>query len=354
MARMRVGAIDSRGAGDEFFARRWRLGSSVRTRPAAYVSVRVVQDALSPIEASPGERDIVVVGSLRDSALLRYAESAAVDAFTDRVSINCILCSFEFGGKMLNEPTLDKLRSMRLNAMADTWQEQQRSTDIATLSFDERLGLLVDAQYMHRENRRLARRLNEAKLRHSQACIEDFDSVEKRGLSRSLVQKLATCSWIAEHLNVVLTGATGVGKTYLACALGQRACRNGYRVMYRRVPRLVDELTLARADGSLPRLLSRFARLDLLILDDWGITPLRDPDRRDLLEVVEDRDGSRSTLVTSQIPISKWHDYLGDPTVADAIADRLLHSAHRITLKGPSRRKDRKKSDSELSEQTNT
>lgn len=255
---------------------------------------------------------------------------------------------------MLNEPTLDKLRTMRLNAMADNWLKQQRSTDIATLSFDERFGLLVDTEYVHRENRRLARRLNEAKLRQGQACLEDFDNAEQRGLNKTLVQKLATSTWIAEHLNVVITGATGVGKTYFACALGQRACRNGYRVIYRRAPRLVDELTLARADGSLPRLLSRLARLDLLILDDWGITPLRDQDRRDLLEVVEDRDGSRSTLVTSQIPIDKWHDYLGDPTVADAIADRLLHSAYRITLKGPSRRKDRKKSNSKASEKDNT
>lgn len=218
----------------------------------------------------------------------------------------------------------------------------------------ERFGLLVDAEYMHRENRRLSRRLKEAKLRQSQACIEDFDNTEKRGLSKSVVQKLATCTWIADHLNVVITGATGVGKTYLACALGQRACRKGYRVMFWRAPRLVDELTLARADGSLPRLLSRLARLDLLILDDWGITPLRDQDRRDLLEVIEDRDGSRSTVVTSQIPISKWHDYLGDPTVADAIADRLLHSAHRISLKGPSRRKDRKSSKSKLSSKKST
>ena len=252
---------------------------------------------------------------------------------------------------MLKEPTLEKMRSMRLTAMAETWQEQQRSTDIATLGFDERLGLLIDAEYMHRENRRLVRRLSEAKLRHSNACFEDFDRCEKRGLTKTMVQKLATCTWIRDHLNVVITGATGVGKTYLACACGQRACRNGYRVMFRRVPRLLDELTLARADGSLPRLLSRFARLDLLILDDWGIAPLGDQARRDLLEIVEDRDGARSTLVTSQIPISKWHDYVGDPTVADAIADRIIHSAHRINLKGPSRRKDKKTSNSQLSEE---
>ena len=255
---------------------------------------------------------------------------------------------------MLNEPTLDKMRTMRLNAMANSWLEQQRNTELAALSFDERLGLLIDAEFIDRENRRLARRLSEAKLRDSQACIEDLDSVEKRGLPRSLVQKLATCRWIADHLNVVITGPTGVGKTYLACALGQRACRNGYRVVYRRTPRLIDELTLARADGSLPRMLSRLARMDLLILDDWGITPLRAQDRRDLFEVIEDRDGLRSTLVTSQIPVDKWHDYLGDPTVADAIADRLLNSAHRITLKGPSRRRDRKQPQTPSSAKENT
>jgi DNA replication protein DnaC len=244
---------------------------------------------------------------------------------------------------MLNEPTIEKLRSMRLLAMTEAWLAQQRSTEVSALDFDERFGLLVDAEYMQRENRSLTRRLSEAKLRHGNACIEDFDAPASRGLDKAIVRKLATSRWIDEHLNVVITGATGVGKTYLACALGQQACRKGHRVLYRRASRLIDELTLARADGSLTRLLARLARVDLLILDDWGLTPLRDQDRRDLLEVVEDRDGTRSTLIASQIPVDSWHDYLGDPTVADAIADRLLHSAHRLTLTGPSRRKDRKK-----------
>jgi DNA replication protein DnaC len=242
---------------------------------------------------------------------------------------------------MLTEPTITKLHDMRLGAMADAWQEQQRTPDITQLDFDQRFGLLVDAEHLQRQNRRLATRLREAKLRNSGACIEDFQASQKRGVERGLLTKLATCSWIEEHLNVVITGATGVGKTYLACALGQRACRKGLRVLYRRAPRLVDELTMARADGSLPRLLAKLARMDLLILDDWGITPLRDQDRRDLMEVIEDRDGTRSTLVTSQIPIAKWHDYLGDPTIADAIADRLLHNAHRLALKGSSRRQSR-------------
>lgn len=247
---------------------------------------------------------------------------------------------------MLNEPTHEKLVSMRMAGMAGAWIEQQQTADVTKLDFDERFGLLVDAEYLYRENRRRDRRLKEAKLRHSNACVEDIDQPAKRGVDKSLLRRLATCAWIDEHLNVLLCGPTGVGKTYLACALGQQACRKGYRVLYRRTPRLVDELTLARADGSLPRLLTRIARIDLLILDDWGITPLRDQDRRDLLEVVDDRDGLRSTLLASQIPVSKWHDYLGDPTIADAIADRLLHSAHRIVLKGPSRRGRKKTKES--------
>lgn len=242
---------------------------------------------------------------------------------------------------MLNDPTLEKLRAMTLKGMADAWLAQQQRADLASLSFDERFGLLVDAEFLARENRRLGRRLSEAKLRHGQACLEDFDAPAQRGVDKALVRQLGTCRWIHEHLNIVLTGATGVGKTYLVCALGQRACRNGYRVLYRRTPRLLDELTLARADGTLTRLLGRLARMDLLILDDWGLTPLRDQDRRDLLEVIEDRDGVRSTLLASQIPVAQWHDYLGDPTIADAIADRLLHNAHRLVLKGPSRRKRR-------------
>lgn len=244
---------------------------------------------------------------------------------------------------MMHEPTVERLHEMRLFGMAEAWLRQQEARDATKLDFDERFALLVEAEKLYRENRRRERRLKEAKLRHSNACLEEFDEAAKRGLDKTLSRRLASCTWIDEHLHVVITGATGVGKTYLACALGNQACRRGYRVAYRRTPRLVDELTLARADGSLPKLLQRLARMDLLILDDWGLAKLRDQDRRDLLEVIDDRDGRRSTVLASQIPVEKWHDYLGDPTVADAIADRLLHSAHRINLKGPSRRARKKK-----------
>ncbi len=243
---------------------------------------------------------------------------------------------------MMNQPTADRLHAMRLFGMATEWEEQKRSTKTARLAFDERFGMLVDAEAMDRDNRKRDRRLKVAKLRILGACIEDFDASQARGLDISLLRTLASCTWIDEHLHVVITGPTGVGKTYLACALGQAACRKGYRVAFRRTPRLIDEIALARADGTLPRLLAKFARTDVLILDDWGMTPLREQDRRDLLEIIDDRDALRSTVLTSQIPIAKWHDYIGDPTVADAIADRLLHTAHKIVLKGPSRRARKK------------
>lgn len=241
---------------------------------------------------------------------------------------------------MLTEPTMEKLRALKLEALAQAWSEQQKNAEIARLSFDERFGLLIDAQWMQRENARLVRSLKEAKLRLNQACIEDIDFHARRELDKSQVMQLASCRWVTEHQNVVLTGATGTGKTYLACALAHQACRKGYRVLYRRATRLFDELTLAHADGTYPRLLAKLARVDLLVLDDWGLAPLKEQERRDLLEVLEDRYGQRSTLMTSQLPPAKWHDHLGDPTVADAICDRLLHNAHRLALKGPSRRKE--------------
>ena len=244
---------------------------------------------------------------------------------------------------MLIEPTLDKLHAMRLNAMVEAWMEQAKDPHMAQLSFDERFGFLVDAEHLARYNRKLKRLLGQAKLRDRQACIEDLDYSTRRSLDRAVMRQLATCGWIDEQLNVVIHGATGTGKTYVACALGHQACRRGYRVLYRRVPRLFDELTLARADGTLVKLLSRFARTDVLVLDDWGLSTLTESQRLDLLEILEDRDGTRSTIVTSQLPPDTWHDTIGDPTVADAILDRIVHRAHTIRLKGPSRRRKRGK-----------
>ena len=213
------------------------------------------------------------------------------------------------------------------------------------LAFDERLALLVEAEWLDRQNKRLVRSLKEAKLRISAACIEDikFDAVRK--LDRKKIRALSSCRWIDDHQNVIITGKTGVGKSYLACALAQQACRKGYRAIYRRVSRLFDELRLAHADGTYPRLLARLARVDVLVIDDWGLSTLKDGERRDLLEIMEDRYGLRSTIWTSQLPVDAWHDHIGDPTVADAICDRVVHNAHRIVLKGSSRRKNESKVD---------
>jgi len=241
---------------------------------------------------------------------------------------------------MLKEPTVEKLKLLRLNAMVDAWAAQQAQPDIAALSFDERFGLLVDAEWMHRENARLARALKEAKLRMSSACIEDIDYSSKRELDKALVRQLGSCRWVAEHQNVVITGKTGTGKTYIACAFAQQACRKGYRAIYRRAPRLYQELALAKADGTYARLLSRLARTDVLVIDDFALAPLTAEQRNDLLEILEDRYGNRSTIFASQLEPKRYHEYLGDPTVADAVCDRLLHNAHRVVLQGPSRRKE--------------
>jgi DNA replication protein DnaC len=240
---------------------------------------------------------------------------------------------------MLTEPTIDKLRGMRLGTMADAWLSQREQPKVHELDFDTRFGLLVDAEHLSRDNKRLARALRAAKLRLPNACIEDIDFAPKRELDRAAIRQLGTCTWIASHANVIITGATGTGKSYVACALAQQACRSGYRVSYRRMPRLIEELTLAHADGTYTRLLGRLAKVDVLVLDDWGIAPLRDQERRDMLEIVEDRHGARATIITSQLPVENWHDYVGDPTIADALLDRVVHTAHRIKLKGPTRRK---------------
>jgi DNA replication protein DnaC len=241
---------------------------------------------------------------------------------------------------MLREPTMEKLQAMRLGAMSTAWLEQQQNADVVALSFDERFAMVVDAEWMTRENKRLGRALKEAKLRLAEASMEGIDYPPRRELDKAFVRQLGSCKWIAEHQVVLISGATGTGKTYVSCALAQQACRKGYRATYRRAPRFFDELRLARADGSYPRLLARLARVDVLVIDDFAITPVSDTERRDLLEVLEDRYAMRATVISSQLPPDQWHDYLADPTVADAICDRLLHGAHRIALKGPSRRKE--------------
>lgn len=240
---------------------------------------------------------------------------------------------------MLKEPTLERLCSLRLGAMAAAWEDQQRHPDLQALTFDERFACLVEAEWVARENKRVGRSLREAKLRIVQACIEGVECNSARQLDKAVVRQLAKCRWVEEHHSVLISGATGTGKTYLACALAHQACRKGFRAAYRRAPRLFDELRLARADGTFPRVLARFARLDLLVVDDFAIAPITDTERRDLLEILEDRHGIRATIITSQLDPKHWHDYLADPTTADAICDRVLHAAHRIALKGPSRRK---------------
>jgi len=243
---------------------------------------------------------------------------------------------------MLIEETFRKLSDMRMHGFTRALREQMEGPDRDTdLGFDERIGLLVDREWTEREGRGLTRRLQLARLRDKGACIEDLDYRQARGLDRAMVRRLSTGEWVTKHQNVIITAKTGCGKTFVACALGQKVCRDGYTAIYRRVPRLLHEIALSRADGSYTRFLSRLAKTDLLILDDWGLAPLGDQERRDVLEVLEDRFGARSTVVASQLPIKTWHEYIGEPTIADAVLDRLVHNAHRIELKGESMRKSR-------------
>lgn len=239
---------------------------------------------------------------------------------------------------MLNHPTLDKLQTLRLSGMLKAFNEQQQMPEIDSLGFEERLGLLIDREVTERENRRLGSRLKKAKLRHC-CCVEDLDFKTSRGLDKSLILSLAACTWIARGINVLISGPTGVGKSYLACALAHKACLEGYSAIYLRLPRLFEELRLAKADGRYGKLMLDYAKTNLLVLDDWGLTPMTDLQRRDLLELLEDRYGRKSTIVTSQLPVTLWHEAIGDPTLADAILDRLVHNAHKIELKGESMRK---------------
>lgn len=243
---------------------------------------------------------------------------------------------------MLNEPTIEKLKVLRLEGLLAAWAQQQKDPNVSALGFDERLGMLIDAEWIGRENKRISRSLKEAKLRITDACIEGIEYPAKRELDKAIIRQLQTCRWVQEHQSVLITGATGTGKSYIGCALANQACRKGFRAIYRRAPRLFDELKIARADGTYRTALARLARVDVLVLDDFGVAPIADQERNDLLEVLEDRYGLRSTIVTSQLPTSSWHDYLIDPTLADAICDRLVNNAHRIALKGPSRRRPEK------------
>lgn len=239
---------------------------------------------------------------------------------------------------MLRHPTLDKLQTLKLTGMVKALSEQLDLPASTALSFEERLGLLVDRELTEREARRLTTRLRQAKLRQA-ACCEDLDYRHPRGLDKSLMTSLATCQWVREHRNVLITGPTGVGKTWVACALGHQACRAGFTVLYLRLPRLCQDFLLTKGDGRYLKLMTTLAKTELLILDDWGVAALSDENRRDLLELLEDRHDRRATVVTSQLPVEHWHEALGDPTLADAILDRLVHNAYKITLKGDSRRK---------------
>lgn len=239
---------------------------------------------------------------------------------------------------MLTQPTVEKLRFMKLHAMADAFREQLNCPDMAQLSFEERFGLLVDQQMLSLENRRLKNRLKSAKLRLS-ASIEDLEFKSGRGMDRSQILSLTTNQWVRSSHNIFITGPTGAGKSYLACALAQKAARNGHTVLYQRVPRLLDELSIARHDGRYHKLITSLAKCEVLVLDDLFISPLTTSDQRELLEVIEERYGRKATIVTSQLPIKAWHDAMQDPTIADAIMDRLVHNAYKIELKGESMRK---------------
>jgi DNA replication protein DnaC len=239
---------------------------------------------------------------------------------------------------MLIHPILDQLRTLRFFGMLTALEEQMKMPDIEKLSFEERFGLVVDREMIDRQNRRLKTRLAKAKLRQN-ACVEDIDFRHPRGLDKSLMMQLASGQWIKEANNVLIIGSTGVGKTYLACALAHKACQHDLSALYFRLPRLLQQLDIAKGDGRYGKILKSFAKTDLLVIDDWGLKKFIKEQSHDLLEILEDRHRLRSTLITSQVPVDHWHEIVGDPTLADAILDRLVHNAYRINLKGESMRK---------------
>ncbi len=245
---------------------------------------------------------------------------------------------------MMTQATLRKLNEMKLFGMVQGFEDQLASAASRTLSFEERFGLLVDQESTYRENRRLQRLLKLAKLREA-ACVEDIDFRPGRGLDRAEIASLALGHWIKQGINLIVTGPTGGGKTWLACALGNQACRQGVSVSFQRLPLLLEDLAVSHGDGSFRKRLAQLAKVELLILDDFGMAALNAVGRNDMLEVIESRSGARSTLITSQLPVDRWHDYLsgGNPTVADAILDRLVSGSQRLELKGESMRKQRKR-----------
>ena len=245
---------------------------------------------------------------------------------------------------MSHQHTLERLHSMRLTGMAEALSHQLTQPSIQQLSFEERMALLVDHELLYRDNRRMTRLLRAAKLRVT-ASVEEIDYQHPRGIDRAYLTSLTHNHWIERKQNLCITGPTGCGKTWLACALGNQACRQGQSVRYLRLPRLFEQLRIAHGDGSYARLMNQLAKVDLLILDDWGIQKLTTPQRNDLMEVIEDRNGLSSTMVTSQLPIKEWHEFIGEATLADAILDRLLHNAHRLPLTGESMRKKQQKLD---------
>ena len=240
---------------------------------------------------------------------------------------------------MLNEPTMDKLQTMKLYGMVDAFRAQLATSEFHQLSFEERFALLVDQQWLWKQNRAFQRRLQLAKLKQK-AVIEDINYQHPRGLDRKLFRTLASSEWVRQKLNIVFTGPTGVGKSWIGCALAQKACRDGFSVVHKKTSELFRELAIAQVDGSLGRMLVRLAQIDVLLLDDFAMAPLQDSERRDFLEVCDDRYQRRCLILTSQMPVSHWHQQIGDPTLADSILDRILHNAYRIELKGESLRKN--------------
>jgi DNA replication protein DnaC len=239
---------------------------------------------------------------------------------------------------MLNEPTIEKLQTMKLYGMADAFRAQLETTESHQLDFEERFALLVDHQWLWKQNRALQRRLQVAKLKQ-RAVIEDINYQHPRGLDRKLLRTLASSEWVRQKLNIVFTGPTGIGKSWISCALAQKACRDGFSILHKKTSELFRELAIAQVDGSLSRMLVRLAQIDVLLLDDFAMAPLKDSERRDFLEVCDDRYQRRSLILTSQMPVPHWHEQIGDPTIADSILDRILHNAYRIELKGESLRK---------------